>query len=68
MSDWFERLKAERDEVMKRYENLTYFMESVRWANLGRIHRMLLSKQRQAMQDYINILDVRIHILELEAK
>ena len=63
-----DRVKAERDELQQRLSRLCSFMddrfEGCKFLSLSPADRILLEWQRDAMQEYRDILDVRIELME----
>lgn len=66
-TDWFERLKAERDELGERMGKLSAFLHSDKAHALSSEHVSLLRKQWLAMLSYYATLDQRIELAEKEA-
>lgn len=61
------RVIAERDEVQTRLSKLCAFMdtrfEDCKFLELSPANRILLERQRAVMQEYRDILDVRIELM-----
>lgn len=65
MSDFKERLKIEREELVDKHVKLCEFLASNACDNLSLGNRKLLSMQVHIMSDYIDVLDVRIELLSV---
>lgn len=61
------RMAEEYDELRGRYERLTDFLVSDTYRQLPENKRTLLSRQHQAMHDYLDVLTQRIRIDAKEA-
>lgn len=61
------RMAEEYDELRGRYERLTDFVVSDTYRQLPENKRMLLSRQHQAMHDYLDVLTQRLRIDAKEA-
>lgn len=63
-----DRVKAERDELQQRLSKLCEFMddrvEGCKFLELSPANRSLLERQKAVMQEYRDILDCRIELLE----
>jgi len=59
MKAWKERLHNEREELMGKYQKLVHFLQT---AHLDKENMDLLYAQREAMYEYLAILDKRIAI------
>lgn len=63
-----DRVKRERDELQARLSRLCAFMdtrfEDCKFLELSPANRILLERQRAIMQEYRDILDVRIELME----
>lgn len=65
--NFYDRLLNERDEVRNRINSLSFFIEvAPRYKELSDSHKILLNKQLYYMRRYLNILDLRIDLLEKE--
>ena len=62
------RVKQERDELQRRLSRLCAFMddrfEGCKFLKLSPANRILLERQKAVMQEYRDILDVRIELME----
>lgn len=62
------RMKRERDELQQRLSRLCAFMddrvEGCEVLKLSPAHRILLARQKAVMQEYRDILDVRVEMME----
>ena len=58
------RMAEEYDELRGRYERLTDFVESDTYMDLPENKRTLLTRQHQAMHDYLDVLTQRLRIEE----
>jgi len=65
MEKWQKRLLSERDSLKAKFEKLVIFNRSKRFEALVK-GRDLLLRQESAMCEYLNILDRRIEIWEVE--
>ena len=61
------RMAEEYDELRGRYERLTDFLVSDTYKQLPENKRTLLSRQHQAMHDYLDVLTQRLRIEAKEA-
>ena len=59
MKEWRSRLLAERRELMRKYEKLSHFLVT---ADLPKEQMVLLARQKDAMYEYLSILDERIEL------
>jgi hypothetical protein len=66
MSDFINRLRAERVELDDRISKLADFLPGARFAELGTEHQELLRQQLAAMQCYSEILERRLALLAPE--
>lgn len=64
MSGFLDRLKAERDELLDRIVKLDRFRSGDQPPGVSNNHWALLHSQREAMRDYLSILNARLHDLE----
>lgn len=60
MSDWKQRLIAERDELTERVDKLKEFTLSDQFSKLDTFDQHLLNGQFKAMCDYLAVLIVRV--------
>ena len=61
---WKKRLIKERDELQSRLDRLSVFMVGFSFAKLDQRTKSLLRIQRGLMQDYLEVLNMRIERLE----
>ncbi len=61
---WKNRLIMERDELQSRLDRLSVFMVGFSFAKLDQRTKSLLRIQRGLMQDYLEVLNMRIERLE----
>lgn len=61
---WKNRLIMERDELQSRLDRLSVFMVGFSFAKLDQRTKTLLRIQRGLMQDYLEVLNMRIERLE----
>lgn len=65
--NFYDHLLNERDEVRNRINSLSFFIKvAPRYKELSNAHKKLLSTQLYYMRRYLNILDLRIDLLEKE--
>lgn len=65
--NFYDRLLNERDEVRNRINSLSFFIKiAPRYKEMSNAHKELLNKQLYYMRRYLNILDLRIDLLEKE--
>lgn len=64
MMGWKNRLIMERDELQSRLDRLSVFMVGFSFAKLDQRTKSLLRIQRGLMQDYLEVLNMRIERLE----
>lgn len=56
MTDFVERMKAERDELFERIRKLNAFIGTETFSGLGELERVLLTEQLAAMDTYDRLL------------
>ena len=61
---WKNRLIMERDELQSRLDRLSVFMVGFSFAKLDQRTKSLLRIQRGLMQDYLEVLNMRLERLE----
>lgn len=61
---WKNRLIMERDELQSRLDRLSVFLVGFSFAKLDQRTKSLLRIQRGLMQDYLEVLNMRIERLE----
>lgn len=66
--DWKERLIRERNELEDRLDRLCAFMVGFTYQKLDQRTKSLLRIQRGLMEDYLEVLEMRLEHLEREAK
>lgn len=66
--DWKKRLIRERDELQDRLDRLCVFMVGFSYPELDQRMKSLLRIQRELMEDYLTVLNLRIEAIEREAK
>jgi hypothetical protein len=62
MSDWTERVEAERDALIANLARLRAFLPSASSATLSAAMRSLLDEQARLMQLYIDVLVERLRL------
>lgn len=63
MEDFVKRLIVEKDELNDKLTKLSLFITLDKFKELDKEMQDLLSKQEQIMQEYVEILDRRVEIL-----
>ena len=58
------RLKIEKDDLLDKVTKLAIFLNSDKVNGLSDANDLLLKQQLEAMNDYLNILIIRIELLE----
>lgn len=66
--DWKKRLIRERDELQDRLDRLCAFMVGFSYPEQDQRTKSLLRIQRELMEDYLAVLNLRIEAIEREAK
>ncbi len=61
---FLDRLKVEKDELLDKVTKLAIFLNSDKVNGLSDANELLLKHQLEAMNTYLNILIVRIELLE----
>lgn len=68
MDTALDRVKRERDELQQRLSRLSEFIddrfESREFVKLSPANRILLERQKAVMQEYRDILDIRVELME----
>lgn len=65
--NFYDRLLIERIDLRNRITSLSFFIRiDPRYKELSDTHKKLLSTQLYYMREYLNILDLRIALLEKE--
>lgn len=64
MSDFLDRLKQEEKELQDKLNKLGMFLHTDKLKDLSRANELLLRKQYSHMNAYLNILIIRIELLE----
>ena len=65
---WKNRLIMERDELQSRLDRLSVFMVGFSFAKLDQRTKSLLRIQRGLMEDYLEVLEMRLEHPKREAK
>ena len=60
---FLDRLKIEKDDLLDKVTKLAIFLNS-NLNDLSEANELLLKQQLEAMNDYLNILIIRIELLE----
>ena len=60
-----ENVSDEAIDLSVKYKLLNKFIESEKFSELPVGHRIMLNKQRDAMAEYLNVLDVRLELLRV---
>jgi len=69
MKEVLERVVEENKQLQEKLSKLCVFMdESEAYLKLSPAMRILLERQRDAMKEYRDILDVRIELMTLQLK
>ena len=63
MSDFKNRLEVEKNELLDKVTKLTLFLGSEKIEGLSDANVLLLKRQLTVMNDYLNILIVRLELL-----
>lgn len=66
--DWEERLIRERNELEDRLDRLCTFMVGFAYPKLDQRTKSLLRIQRRLMEDYLEVLEMRLEHPKREAK
>jgi hypothetical protein len=61
---FLDRLKTEKDELLDKVTKLSMFLYSDKIDGLSDANQLLLKHQLLSMNDYLNILIVRVELLE----
>lgn len=64
MSDFLSRLKTEASELAEKTEKLSTFLNGDAFTKLSKGNRILLYEQVEIMQRYLNVLTIRIELIE----
>lgn len=65
---WKKRLIKERDELQSRLDRLSVFIVGFSFAKLDQRTKSLLRIQRGLMEDYLEVLEMRLEHPKREAK
>jgi len=65
MEDILKKLIRETEELETKINNLENFFYSTTFQDLSKANKILLKKQRVAMEDYLSILAIRVELLSL---
>lgn len=60
MEGFKERLIKEHDDLLMKFQKLSTFIQTKEFGKLEEIDKSLLIKQKDCMEEYINILNERI--------
>jgi hypothetical protein len=61
---FLDRLKAEKEELLDKVTKLAMFLNSDKTDSLSDANVLLLKQQYEAMNTYLNILIIRIELIE----
>jgi hypothetical protein len=61
---FLDRLKTEKDELLDKVTKLSIFLNSDKIDGLSDANQLLLKHQLVSMNDYLNILIIRIELIE----
>ena len=61
---FLDRLKAEKDDLLDKVTKLSMFLNSAKIDGLSDANQLLLKHQLVSMNDYLNILIIRIELIE----
>lgn len=61
---FLDRLKVEKEELLYKVTKLAMFLNSDKVNDLSDANELLLKQQLEAMNTYLNILIIRIELLE----
>jgi hypothetical protein len=61
---FLDRLKVEKDELLEKITKLAIFLNSDKVNDLSDANELLLKQQLEAMNTYLNILIIRVELLE----
>jgi hypothetical protein len=61
---FLDRLKIEKDELLEKVTKLAMFLNTDKVNDLSDANQLLLKHQLVSMNDYLNILIIRIELLE----
>ena len=61
---FLDRLKIEKDELLYKVTKLAMFLNSDKVIELSDANELLLKQQLESMNTYLNILIIRIELLE----
>lgn len=62
--DFLERLKDEKTQLEDKTSNLSSFFGSTEFKKLSTANQLLLMEQVELMQRYLNVLIIRIELIE----
>lgn len=63
-TNFLQILKTERDELVDKLSSLLIFIDSNDFSSLSDANQVLLKMQAEHMNNYLNILIIRVEILE----
>ena len=61
---FLDRLKVEKEQLLEKVTKLAMFLNSDKVNDLSDANELLLKQQLEAMNTYLNILIVRVELLE----
>jgi hypothetical protein len=61
---FLQRLQTEKDELVDRLSKLLIFIDSNNFSSLSDANQVLLKMQAEHMNNYLNILIIRVELLE----
>ena len=61
--NFIDRLNDEAIDLASKLKKLREFRVTDRFDELSRAHQTLLTKQEKAMQEYLDVLDIRLELL-----
>jgi hypothetical protein len=61
---FLDRLKVEKNELLEKVTKLAMFLNSDKVDSLSDANELLLKQQLEAMNTYLNILIIRVELLE----
>jgi hypothetical protein len=61
---FLDRLKVEKNELLEKVTKLAMFLNSDKVDSLSDANELLLKQQFEAMNTYLNILIIRVELLE----
>lgn len=64
MSDFLSRLKTEKEDLLEKTAKLSSFLTADAFEKLSSANKILLFEQVELMQRYLNVLTIRIELIE----